>query len=245
MTTHHPMSSDLSSVHSEPPVIPATAVVLAGGKSTRTPEDKALLPVEGKPMVRFVADRLQTAFEHVLVVTNSEETRRALRSTPTIVDEIPDQGPIGGLHTALCAATTEWVFLTGCDMPFVSANLARYLFSLRGEFDVVIPVNGELRETLHAFYSRRCLPHVESQIRRGKRRLVGFFGDVRVREVPASVCGDFDPELRMFHNVNTLADYARLQTELRSGRVRNDEALWSAVAEQSGDTALDEGRGTA
>ncbi|MBI3920523.1 MAG: NTP transferase domain-containing protein, partial [Armatimonadetes bacterium] len=50
----------------------ATAAVLAGGRSLRMGTDKALLPLEGKPMVVRQVELLQTAFERVLVVTNSE-----------------------------------------------------------------------------------------------------------------------------------------------------------------------------
>jgi len=200
-------------------VIPATAVVLAGGLSTRFSTDKALLPIHGKPMVQYVAEIVGSAFAHVLIVTNSEETRSALADYHVITDLIPHQGPISGLHAALKVLPTEWAFVVGCDMPFVNVALARYMFSLRQGYDVVVPRNGELYETLHALYATRCAPLIEDQMRRGRRRLVSFFGEARVCEVSASTCRVFDPELRMFYNVNTPAEFASLLQTLEGGRV--------------------------
>lgn len=187
--------------------IAATAAVLAGGRSLRMGTDKALLPLEGKPMVVRQVELLQTAFERVLVVTNSETTRETLGSVPSVSDLIPDQGPIGGLHAALSAAPTEWILAIGCDMPFVNVGFARHLFELTEGFDIVAPSSGELLETMHTYYSRRCLPAIERQISRGERKLIRFFHDLRVRTVPVEVAQGYDPGLRMFMNVNTPEEF--------------------------------------
>ncbi len=194
--------------------IPATAAILAGGKSTRMGTDKALLRLEGKSLVVRQVELLHAAFDSVLVVTNSDATRQALAGVRTVSDLLADQGPIGGLHAALKAATTEWTFVVGCDMPFVSLDLARHLYELREGYDLVAPLSEELIETMHTLYSERCVEAIERQIARGQRKLIRFFDDLRVLRVPVGVSRRFDENLRMFMNVNTPDEYEALKSIL-------------------------------
>lgn len=194
--------------------IPATAAILAGGKSTRMGTEKALLRLEGKPLVVRQVELLQAAFASVLVVTNSDATRQALTGVRTVSDLLDNQGPIGGLHAALKSAVTEWVFVVGCDMPFVSLGLARHLYELREGYDLVAPLSEKLIETMHTFYSQRCTEAIERQVARGQRKLIRFFDDLRVLQVPVEVSRVFDENLRMFVNVNTPDEYEALKSLL-------------------------------
>jgi molybdopterin-guanine dinucleotide biosynthesis protein A len=80
------------------------------------------------------------------------------------------------------------------------------------DYDVLIPlVPGESRQrddglvfqTLHAIYSKRCLPFIEKQIAEGNKQVVGFFGDVRVRTLDVEEIAQWDPDLQSLFNANT------------------------------------------
>lgn len=58
-------------------------------------------------------------------------------------------------------------------------------------------------QTLHAIYSKRCLPAIEKRIAAGNRQVVGFFAEVCVRTIDATEIARWDPELRSFFNANT------------------------------------------
>src|SRR3712207_295781 len=79
-------------------------------------------------------------------------------------------------------------------------------------YDVLVPlIPGESRQrsdglvfqTLHAIYSKQCLPFIEKRIVEGKKQVVAFFGDVRVRTLDLDEVTRWDPDLRSFFNANT------------------------------------------
>lgn len=191
-----------------------TAVILAGGQSRRLGRDKAVEPFAGEPLIRRVIRRASEAVatQHVVVVVADPARAAALPlddSHQTAVDVFPDCGSLGGIYTGLNASSTEWVLVTACDMPFLSAPLLADLAGLRDGVDAVVPVVDGRPEPTHALYSRRCLPAIESRLRAGQLKISGFFDDVAVRYVPESDIRRFDPDLLSFFNINRPEDLSR------------------------------------
>jgi molybdopterin-guanine dinucleotide biosynthesis protein A len=186
-----------------------TGVVQAGGKSTRMGgEPKALIDLGGRRIVERVVAAIAPVVDDVLVVTNTPE-HYAFLGLPMVPDVFPDHGSLGGIYSGLKAATGAAAFTVACDMPFLRAEVARVVVAHAGEADVVIPRLGEQLETMHALYAKACLPHIEQRLRAGRLKIVGFFEDVRVLEIPeADVRRIADPEI-VFMNVNTPDELAR------------------------------------
>jgi molybdopterin-guanine dinucleotide biosynthesis protein A len=114
------------------------------------------------------------------------------------------------LASGLSAATSELCLVVGCDMPFLSQTLLRWLIELSPGFDVVMPVNEGFMDPMHAVYRREpVLAAVERALARGDKRLTSYLPDVRVREVGADELRARDPELRSFFNINTPEDLER------------------------------------
>ena len=99
-------------------------------------------------------------------------------------------------------------------MPFLSLSLLRYMIPLAREQDVVIPQIGGLLEPLHAIYSQACRPAMGRLLERGRRQIVAFFHEVRVRYVKQAEIDRFDPLHLSFINVNTPQDWERVQALL-------------------------------
>jgi molybdopterin-guanine dinucleotide biosynthesis protein A len=76
---------------------------------------------------------------------------------------------------------------------------------------VVLPHSDSGTEPLHALYSRTCLPSIEASLGRGDRRIVSFFPEVHVREIPQEEVAAFDPAFASFRNINTPEEYSRLR----------------------------------
>jgi molybdopterin-guanine dinucleotide biosynthesis protein A len=186
-----------------------TGVVQAGGKSTRMGgQAKALLDLGGRRIIERVVDVVASVTGEVIVVTNTPELYRFL-GLPMVPDVFPDHGSLGGIYSGLEAAAGEAAFTVACDMPFLHPDVARLVIGRAREGDVVIPRVGEQLETMHASYAKRCLPYIADRLRTGRLKIVGFFEEVRVVEIPeADVARHRDPAIA-FMNVNTPEELAR------------------------------------
>jgi len=186
-----------------------TGVIQAGGKSTRMGGDpKALMELGGRPIVVRVLDVVRQVTERVLLVTNTPDLY-AFLGLPMVPDVFPEGGSLGGIYSGLRAAPGDAAFTVACDMPFLSASVARLVVARAGEADVVAPRIGEQWETLHACYGKACLAPMERRLREGRLRITGFFEEVRVLAITeAEVAAVGDPA-RVFMNVNTPDELAR------------------------------------
>jgi molybdopterin-guanine dinucleotide biosynthesis protein A len=192
---------------------PLGAAVLAGGQSRRMGTDKALLPLVagGQPMLRVVLERLSAVADDTIVVAD-EQARYAAFGARVVPDLNRQVGTLGGIQAAIAWSAHEHCLVVACDMPFLSLPLLRRMANEPRDYDVLVPlIPGESRQrddglvfqTLHAIYSKRCLPFIEKQIAEGKKQVVGFFNDVRVRTLDVAEISRWDPDLRSFFNVNT------------------------------------------
>ncbi|MFC7156204.1 molybdenum cofactor guanylyltransferase [Halomarina halobia] len=217
----------------------STAVVVAGGRSTRFGEaDKAVADLAGTPMIRRVADRLAGVVD-ALVVNCREEQVSAVRAaldgypldTAFAVDDDPDEGPMAGIRTGLRAVEDEYAFVVACDMPFVEPDVVRYLFERAtgrdggeagadGEtrtrsYDAAVPrLDDEWFQTTHAVYRAAAMADAcDAALERGERRVVAplFELDYVVVDEPAiRARGSLDT----FENVNTREEFAAAEERL-------------------------------
>ncbi len=216
-TPHHKVGVTMDPSRSEP--IPVTAAVLAGGRSMRMGVDKTLLPVDGETLLARVVEAVSGVCAHTMVVTNRPEQIAEAglpADTPVFVDETPNQGPLGGLVTALREAPDDWVLAIAADVPYLEPRIIRALWEARDGARVVVPVTEKGLEPLLALYHRDCLPVARRVLASGRRRLVAIFSEVPVVEVPLEALRAADPSMRSFLNVNTpedLSDARESETE--------------------------------
>lgn len=182
-----------------------TLAILAGGRSQRMGQDKALTPFLGRPLVCRVLDRLARLADETLLVT--EASGEILLLGPRVVpDLLPARGPLGGLYTALSSASHPVVIVVGCDMPFINADLLtweRDILDSEG-VDAVVPCSEKGLEPLHAVYHRdACLPAVQESLDCGEGRMVSWFPQAKVRVLTPEETKPFNPRGLVFFNVNT------------------------------------------
>jgi molybdopterin-guanine dinucleotide biosynthesis protein A len=183
-----------------------TGVILAGGKSSRMGQNKALMSLGGRRLIDRVVDVLRQVFPQLLLVTNSPEVYVDL-GLPMAGDVFPDKGSLGGIYSAVYYASTPYSFVVACDMPFLQAAIIRYLLSQIANYDVVMPeVHGEM-QPLHAVYSKACLSAILRRLEANRLKIVGFLPDVRVRTVIADELQSLDPDLLAFQNLNTPEEF--------------------------------------
>lgn len=183
-----------------------SAAIMAGGRSKRMGQDKAWIELDGEPLIKRVADVLAQVADEVIVVAN--EPRYASLGLRVVKDRYPNGGALGGIATGVGAAAHDTVLVAACDMPFLSPAVWQLLLGHAGEGDVVIPRIGGEYETLHALYTKACLPHMARALAEDRLRVIAFFDQVRVLAIDEPELRAVDPGLRSFTNVNTPEELA-------------------------------------
>ena len=198
-----------------------TAVILAGGQSSRMGSNKALLPYRGGRFIEAIHRQLAELFEEVILVTNRPE-QYAFLTCAKVPDLFPGMGALAGLHSGLHHAANQFIFAVACDMPYLNSTLIRRLSAHRHLADVVIARGEKGWEPLHAVYSKSCLNPMQKALSADRKRIVSFFPEVQVCEFSSDSVADIDPGFDSFRNINTPEEYYRLRAEFAgstSGRV--------------------------
>jgi molybdopterin-guanine dinucleotide biosynthesis protein A len=197
-----------------------SAIVLAGGKSSRLGKDKAFLLLDGQPLVALTVHQLATLSDDLIVVTNDPARYEPLELPARLLpDERPGEGSLMGIYSGLKAAHHSHALVVACDMPFLNLPLLQYMLPLADGYDVVIPRLEGMLEPLHAVYSKACLPAMARLLEQGERQIIAFFHEVRVRYVEEDEVDRFDPHHLSFLNVNTTEDWDLVQ-RLSTGHAR-------------------------
>ncbi|TKB53438.1 MAG: molybdenum cofactor guanylyltransferase [Nitrospira sp.] len=187
--------------------IEVSGVLLAGGKSRRMGEDKRHLAVGEQTLLERGLEVLQSIFREVLVVIAQDST--LLRIDARVVrDLVPDCGSLGGLYTGLTQATTPYIFVAACDMPFLNQTVIAQFTNRRATADIVIAKLDDRLHPMHALYSKRCLPALEQMIRARQLKIQEIVSQssLRVRYVTEADLLTIDHSGHSFYNVNTMAD---------------------------------------
>jgi molybdopterin-guanine dinucleotide biosynthesis protein A len=193
-------------------------VIQAGGESRRMGRDKALIPFLGQPLIERVIRRVAVLADEILVTTNRPEDYSFLE-LPCYPDVIPNRGALGGIYTALYAASQPFVAVVACDMPFVSSQLLAYERDLLQDpsLDAAIPKTEGGTEPFHAVYRREtCLKEILNALNGDKWRVDAWFARVSIHYLQPMEVARYDPQGLAFRNVNTpeeLAEAERIATE--------------------------------
>jgi molybdenum cofactor guanylyltransferase len=197
------------------------AFIQAGGRSTRFGNDKALVKLAGKTMLERTGELLASVCNDVTIVTTCGRYNDA--SWPVLADRWPDQGPLGGILTALHSMTpaTGWnhgkrddpgpfALIVSCDMPFLTAEFLRFLMdrALHSDARVIVPECSNRLEPLCACWRAACLPAVQAAFDSGIRKVSEAMKHLPMEVLDESAWKRFDSHGRLFQNMNTPEDYA-------------------------------------
>jgi molybdopterin-guanine dinucleotide biosynthesis protein A len=185
--------------------------ILAGGHATRFGgRDKGALVVGGATILERQLAELRSLTDDVMIVGSR---RGDARPTPArdVTDIVPGSGPLGGIHAALTEARGEAVLVIACDMPYVTAPFADYLFSLAGTASIVVPRTDGRDHPLCAVYSRACLDAAARLLAERRLTLRELLAAVPTRVVTTEAIARFGAPSRLLANVNTPAEYAGLE----------------------------------
>jgi molybdenum cofactor guanylyltransferase len=191
-----------------------SAVILAGGASSRFGGDKGTVELNGKILLNHVIDTVKGIVGEVIVVTSSREraeTYAKIASTKAkfVVDFCESKGPLVGAITGLEAATGDYTVLLPLDCPFVSKEVLSLLFDLSAGKSAVVPrwTNQEIEPLQAVYHTKEALAAAKAALSEGQLDMTSMVEKMRgVRYVSTMVIEQLDPELKTFFNVNTEVD---------------------------------------
>jgi len=188
-----------------------TGVILVGGKSRRMGRDKAFMTWDGAPLFEKVLRIFCESFTTTLLVGGDPE--RYGKYGEKILPDLYPGSALGGLYTGLYHATSDSIFVASCDMPYPSAELLRFLCSLKAGYDCVVPETEQALEPLFAVYAKSALPAMLELLESGNFRIYDLYPQLRTRYVGVAELAPFAEGGRSFVNVNTPDDFALLAKE--------------------------------
>jgi molybdenum cofactor guanylyltransferase len=198
----------------EKAILEATAIVLAGGRSSRMGCPKSLLPISGTPLVLHVVRALERRFVDIVVVAAPDQELPPLPAD-IVRDEVANQGPLGGLYYGLSSARTKVSFVISCDVVFINMPLISHLIGKIADFDVVVPFWQGRFQPLHAAYRSEMTSQAKRLLDRGELRAISLCDMVHTLKIEEDEIRRFDPEGLSFISINTPEDYQAALTRWR------------------------------
>ncbi|RKD24400.1 hypothetical protein BEP19_08395 [Ammoniphilus oxalaticus] len=186
----------------------AGLIILAGGKSSRMGQNKALLKVGEQTGLERILERLSPLLSDPILVTNEPHLYEGL-PVQIIADNYPGRGPVAGLEAGLVASKHDWNLLVACDMPFVSRKLARELLARRGDYECIVPMRAGRAHPLFALYRRSILPTVQRNIQADVLKMGAVLDASRSLYVEESELGQVDDFEDALFNMNHPSDYEK------------------------------------
>jgi molybdopterin-guanine dinucleotide biosynthesis protein A len=186
--------------------------VMAGGASRRFGSDKAFAEFGGRTLLSHMCELVLAAVGDVRVV--APEGRYAELEFPILDDRWPDEGPLGGIITALGATErsqtgAEWNLILSCDMPFLTREWLEFLSkeAQASDAEVVVPRSGYGLEPLCACWRTSAVTALQGVFEGGVRKVTEAMKRLRVEVLDESHWKRFDTAGQLFWNMNTSQDY--------------------------------------
>lgn len=188
-----------------------TAVVLAGGRSTRMGTNKALVRVKGKEMLVWVVEGLKPLVKEIIVVAKDESTRSSYQQivpedVKILTDVVGLDGPLVGIYSAFLQTVSEYAYVHPIDSPVINKDVIEYLFQKADGYDAsIVRWDDGSIEPVHAVYKvKSSLNGARWALDRGDSSAKALATKLEnVNYVAAEDLRKFDDKLVSLRNVNT------------------------------------------
>lgn len=198
------------SVSYEETLLPMTGIILAGGKSSRMGRNKALIEWDGMPLIERSLAIFSRVFAEVMISSNHPELYSQY-GIKVVKDNYLDMGPMGGLEACLREANFEYAFFAACDMPFLDAEVIRFMADRLNTEKILVPkIEGKVHP-LHAFYHKDCVNEIDAHLKDGRFKLTKFVEVYGGTYLTDKDFIDFPKIRQNLSNMNTPEDFSRLK----------------------------------
>ena len=187
------------------------ALILMGGKNSRMNGNvKGLLKIKNSTFLEKIQETLND-FSSIYLSINDKFSKNQKQEFEKmgfklIEDIYKEIGPLGGIYSSLLNCKEEYLFITACDMPFITKNSIEVLCNKvdKNTDGVVFYDKNNKLYPLGAIYSKNVLPIIEEMIEKKYYKLSyliekGNFVKINIEKT--------DIPLKVLSNINTLQEY--------------------------------------
>ncbi|MGG2094915.1 molybdenum cofactor guanylyltransferase [Bacillus sp. S13(2024)] len=190
-----------------------TGIVLAGGKSRRFGEPKALAIWQGKTFIEHSIEALKEVVTDIVVISHPRITNELshILDAPVVedIELYKGNGPLAGILTGMEFVDADWYIVAPCDTPNVSKEWAMELIERADEtYEAIVPLDEGQKQPLLALYHNKVKEKIEQLLKEEQRSMQGLLSQCSVQYVT------IEEALGVFLNVNTKEEYNQLQKRM-------------------------------
>ncbi|HEU6447372.1 MAG TPA: molybdenum cofactor guanylyltransferase [Verrucomicrobiae bacterium] len=151
-----------------------SAVILAGGKSSRMGRDKAFLEIGGKTLLERQIRTVKNAGANEVFISGRPDADYSQFDCRVLADRFPGAGPLAGIERALSETSSPLVLVVAVDMPGLTPEfLAGLKTHCEKNSGAITCVNGNM-EPLVAYYPSGAQPLAENKLKEGSLAMKPF-----------------------------------------------------------------------
>lgn len=187
------------------------ALILMGGKNSRMNGNvKGLLKIKNSTFLEKIQETLND-FSSIYLSINDKFSKEQKQNFENmgfkIIEDIYKEiGPLGGIYSSLLNCKEEYLFITACDMPFITKNSIEVLCNKvdKNTDGVVFYDKNNKLYPLGAIYSKNVLPIIEEMIEKKYYKLSYLVEKSNFVKINIEKT---DIPLKVLSNINTLQEY--------------------------------------
>ena len=194
--------------------------VLAGGKSQRFGEDKSQVKLNNKLLIDYILSEITNEFKEILIVSNNQIKFKNYGNISLIKDFKKDQGPLGGVLSAMKWAKEKnnkykWISTFPVDTPFFKKEiLKQFLSKINSEESKLFFIkSNNTRHNIFGIWSIDLMKKLEDDLNDGQRKVEVWANSVGVKVINMEFINN-DP----LFNINTKEDF-----EKEKNKINNDQ----------------------
>lgn len=183
-----------------------SAVVLAGGKSSRMGFDKSTMVLQNKKLIESTIKKLDSLFDDIIISVDSIEKKSEFNHAKIAVDKVKGVGPLGGMISALEMAQSDKLFVIPCDMPVIDTKFISFMMKYMDDNEIIFSEKNGYFEPFPGFYSKSLIPRIEELINQNRCSIRSIFECSRTKVISESEWKKLGFSEEIFTNLNTTQD---------------------------------------
>jgi molybdopterin-guanine dinucleotide biosynthesis protein A len=186
-----------------------SAIVLAGGRSSRFGRDKLAEPIGGRTLLQHTIDAVRPFAAEIVVVAAPDRSPVVEGDVRLIHDPSPFEGPLIGLAAGLAAAREASVFLTAGDIPGLVPGVVELLLGALDDpaVEIAVLADDDAPQPFPMAMRRDVARTTTARlVASGERRLFSLIEGLACAVIESSVWRAVDPDGRSIRDIDTPAD---------------------------------------